>query len=61
MIRIITTFAPGTDVLFEAARDEESYNQGILWANSVAKVSEEGKILVTAMNVTEKEVYFKDD
>ena len=58
LIWIKTTFASSTDVLFDAARDEDSYNQGILWANSVAWVSEEGKILVTAINVTEKEVYF---
>ena len=60
LIRIKTTFAPGTDVLFDTARNKESNNQGILWAYSVAEVSEEGKILVTVMNVIDKEVYFKD-
>ena len=61
LIEIQTDFEPGTDVLFEAARDKCMYEQGVLWANSVAKVSEKGKVMITALNVTEQHIDFKEE
>ena len=53
IIEIQTDFDPVTDVLFEAARDKFIYEQGVFLANSVAKVSEKGKVMITAVKVTE--------
>ena len=32
-----------------------------MWANSVAKNSEKGKVMITAMNVTEQDIDFKEE
>ena len=47
--------------MFEAARDKCTYEQGVLWTSSEAKVSEKGKVMITAMNVTEQDIYFKEE